>query len=105
MRRTCATRRTAVAVTERAAAGVLCLVPRFLCVCGPELRGVGGEGVGGLGKNGGDTPPVAPAVPVVERDVEGGGGGGLTDGPLDGRTDEPGFEPPTTTSASHGAYH
>ena len=31
-------------------------------------------------------PPVAPAVPVVERDAEGGGGGGLTDGPLDGRT-------------------
>ena len=77
MRRTCATRRTAVAVTERAAAGVLCLVLRFLCVT------LGG---GGLGKNGGDTPPVAPAVPVVERDAEGGGGGGLTDGPLDGRT-------------------
>ena len=31
-------------------------------------------------------PPVAPAVPVVERYAEGGGGGGLTDGPLDGRT-------------------
>ena len=79
MRRTCATRRTAVAVTERAAAGVLCLVLRFFGLRGP------GAGVG-VGKNGGDTPPVAPAVPVVERDAEGGGGGGLTDGPLDGRT-------------------
>ena len=84
MRRTCATRRTAVAVTERAAAGVLCLVLRFVCVC---LTPGGGWGGGGwVGKNGGDTPPVAPAVPVVERDAEGGGGGGLTDGPLDGRT-------------------
>ena len=43
MRRTCATLRTAVAVTERAAAGVLCLVLRFLCVT-PERGG------GGLGK-------------------------------------------------------
>ena len=49
MRRTCATRRTAVAVTERAAAGVLCLVLRFFA-CVSDLRGVGGERVGGLGK-------------------------------------------------------
>ena len=27
-----------------------------------------------------------PAVPMVERDAEGGGGGDLTDGPLDGQT-------------------
>ena len=85
MRRTCATRRTAVAVTERAAAGVLCLVLRFLCV-GLTSGGWVGWGWVGREKNGGDTPPVAPAVPVVERDAEGGGGGGLTDGPLDGRT-------------------
>ena len=57
-----------------------CAVPgASFFVCDPR-------GGGGLGKNGGDTPPVAPAVPVVERDAEGGGGGGLTDGPLDGRT-------------------
>ena len=43
MGRTCATRRTAVAVTGRAAAGVLCLVLRF-CV---SARGLGaGVGVG-----------------------------------------------------------
>ena len=79
-RRTCATRRTAVAVTGRAAAGVPCLVPRF-CVC----QGARGWGRGHE-KDGGDTPPDAPAVPMVERDAEGGGGGGLTDGPLDGQT-------------------
>ena len=44
MTRTCATRRTAVAVTGRVAAGVLCLVLRF-CVC-PGARGWGR----GLGK-------------------------------------------------------
>ena len=44
------------------------------------------------------------AVPLVERVAEGGGGGDLTGEPL-GRTDEPGFEHPTTTSASQGAYH
>ena len=27
-----------------------------------------------------------PAVPMVQRDAEGGGGGDLTDGPLDGQT-------------------
>ena len=79
MRRTCAARRTAVAVMGRAAEGVPCLVPRF-CVC--RGQGMGQE----LGKRGGDTPPDAPAVPVVERDAEGGGGGGLADGPLDGQT-------------------
>ena len=60
-----------------------CAVPgaSFLCMPGGQ-----GAGVGGREKDGGDTPPVAPAVPVVERDAEGGGGGGLTDGPRDGQT-------------------
>ena len=43
-------------------------------------------------------------VPVVEGDAEGGGGGDLAKGPLDGQTNR-GSSPPTTTSAAHGAYH
>ena len=33
-----------------------------------------------------------PAVPMVERDAEGGGGGDLTDGPLDGQRGGGGVE-------------
>ena len=58
-----------------------CVVPGasfFVC----RGQGVGQE----VGKNGGDTPPDAPAVPVVERDAEGGRGGGLANRPLDGQT-------------------
>ena len=51
------------------------------------FRVSGGRGWGRCWeKDGGDTPPDAPAVPVVERDAEGGGGGGLANGPLDGQT-------------------
>ena len=57
-----------------------CAVPGASFLCVPGGWGKGSE------KDGGDTPPVAPAVPVVERDAEGGGGEGLIDGPLDGQT-------------------
>ena len=46
-----------------------------------------------------DTPPDAPAVPVVERDAEGGGGGGLANGPLDGQTNRGSNPPPRRAPA------
>ena len=59
-----------------------CAVPGASFLCVPGARGWGR----GQEKDGGGTPPDALAVPMVERDAEGGGGGGLTDGPLDGQT-------------------
>ena len=47
------------------------------------------------------THPIA--VPMVEGDAEGWWRGPRQRAP--GQTDEPGLEPPTTTSAAHGAYH
>ena len=76
MRRKCAARRPATPVTEGAAAGVLCLVPCF------RVPGSGGKDKNTRMRRA--TRP--PAVPMVEGDVEGGGGGDLTGVPLDGQT-------------------
>ena len=84
MRRTRATRRAAVPVTEGTAAGVPCLVPCFyffmmiyltLDTLTTQIKTIRTRHA---------THPSA--VPMVEGDAEGGGGGDLTGGPLDGQT-------------------
>ena len=97
-RRRCGSRRPAVPVAGRAAVGVRCLVPHFLLATYHVIDCVDQKTT----RTRHATHP--PAVPMVEGDAEGGGGGDLANGPLDGRTNR-GSNPRRRRTPAHGTYH